>query len=182
MDETFDEIIAKVVQWANDRNLTAPENLKSQTMKLVSEFGEIGAAVANYNRDEEVDGLGDVMVVAIIIGQQIERPVGAWRFDHSVSSVSYLYQVSAAHLGLFVDAVAKGSSTNRLEAHLVGFLASIADLAEARGISLKAALSHAYNQIKDRKGVMRQGIFIKESDPRYREVMNELVQEKSGAV
>jgi len=37
-------------------------------------------------------------------------------------------------------------------------------LAEQSGLTVNACLEHAYNDIKDRKGQMIDGIFVKESD------------------
>lgn len=40
-------------------------------------------------------------------------------------------------------------------------------LAAQQGYSIHSCLEHAYNDIKDRKGIMVNGVFIKESDPAY---------------
>ena len=37
-------------------------------------------------------------------------------------------------------------------------------IAEQQGLSIQDCISHAYNDIKDRKGEMRNGVFIKEQD------------------
>ncbi len=37
-------------------------------------------------------------------------------------------------------------------------------IAEQSGLTIEECLSHAYNDIKDRKGKMVDGVFIKESD------------------
>ena len=36
------------------------------------------------------------------------------------------------------------------------------NIAERNGLTLEQCLSHAYDEIKDRKGVMRNGVFVKE--------------------
>ena len=38
------------------------------------------------------------------------------------------------------------------------------NIAERNELTLEDCLYHAYNDIKDRKGVMRDGVFIKEAD------------------
>lgn len=40
----------------------------------------------------------------------------------------------------------------------------LVNIAERNGLSLAECVAHAYGDIKDRKGVMVDGIFIKESD------------------
>ena len=37
-------------------------------------------------------------------------------------------------------------------------------IAEQNDLTVNECLQHAYNDIKDRKGVMREGVFIKEGD------------------
>jgi len=44
-------------------------------------------------------------------------------------------------------------------------LSAIADL--SGGYTLAHCLEHAYNEIKDRRGVMLDGVFIKEDDAAY---------------
>lgn len=40
-------------------------------------------------------------------------------------------------------------------------------LAAQHGITMHDCLAHAYEQIKDRKGIMLDGVFIKDTDPQY---------------
>lgn len=40
----------------------------------------------------------------------------------------------------------------------------LVNIAERNGLSMTECIEHAYNDIKDRKGKMVEGIFIKESD------------------
>lgn len=40
-------------------------------------------------------------------------------------------------------------------------------IADQQGCTLKQCLEFAYEDIKDRKGIMVDGVFIKESDPAY---------------
>lgn len=47
-------------------------------------------------------------------------------------------------------------------------------LSNQLGVSLEACLQHAYDEIKDRKGVMYNGCFIKSTDERYEQIIKEL--------
>lgn len=47
-------------------------------------------------------------------------------------------------------------------------------IAAQNGHTLRECLKCAYNDIKDRRGVMYNGCFIKESDPSYQSVMRVL--------
>jgi hypothetical protein len=178
------ELIDKVVQWGHDRNLNAPENLNAQTMKLVSEFGEIGTALAMNDDREVIDGIGDTFVVAIIIGQQLDWPLTASTFQQSRDEANegMRYEFATGRLGLFVDAVLKKNPPGQLRALLREFVGAVCNFIKdweiGDNVTLEGCLEAAYEQIKDRKGVMYHGAFIKESDPRYEAVMSNLRMER----
>ena len=107
------KLIEKVEQWADDRNLIAGSDSKSQVLKLASEVGELADSVNKGN--ECIDDIGDCLVVLTILAAQ-------------------------------------------------------------QGWTLKQCLKYAYNEIKDRQGVMHNGCWIKDTDPRYESVMQELAE------
>lgn len=103
------ELIEKVVQWAEDRNLIEGSTPAKQLEKTAAELVELCVAVgrdstapsrATYG-NEVADGIGDVLVTLIIVAEQL-------------------------------------------------------------GLSIEDCLSQAYDEIKDRKGRMVSGIFVKE--------------------
>ena len=103
------ELIGKVVQWAEDRNLIEGSSPEKQLQKTAEELIELAVAVGRYTvaddefvyLDECVDGIGDVLVTLIIVTEQL-------------------------------------------------------------GLDLKECLAQAYDEIKDRKGKMISGKFVKE--------------------
>jgi NTP pyrophosphatase (non-canonical NTP hydrolase) len=62
----MDELIAKVEQWARDRQIIPNSNPQSQLMKTVSELGELADATLKNDRAGVVDGVGDVIVTLVI--------------------------------------------------------------------------------------------------------------------
>lgn len=97
------ELVEKVEKWAEDRNIIGGAQPKDQILKLIEELGEMCGAIARDQKTKQVDGVGDALVVLIILSRQL-------------------------------------------------------------GFSAEVALSFAYEEIKDRKGKMVDGIFIKEED------------------
>ena len=97
----METLISKISSWANDRNIIAGSDTKTQFAKLVSEVGELADNIAK-GRDCR-DDIGDCIVVLTIIAEQ-------------------------------------------------------------KGYTLKECVELAYNDIKDRKGTMINGTFIKECD------------------
>ena len=95
-------ITSKVEQWFIDRNLQSL-NGAGQLVKLTEEVRELEDAFITDDRVEEIDAVGDIMVV--LIGYCLQR-----------------------------------------------------------NLSLQMCLESAYEEIKDRKGKVVDGIFIKEAD------------------
>lgn len=115
--DTMNELITKVLAWAEDRNILEGSTPKDQFIKAMSEFGELADALAKNNKDEVMDAVGDHLVCLI---------------------------------------------------NMCGILQ----------IDIAECLQQAYDQIKDRKGVMFNGVFVKESDPSYERIKNHLIGDK----
>lgn len=103
------DLIDRVVQWAEDRNLIAGSSPEKQLQKTAEELIELAVAVGRdsimpgeYYQAELADGVGDVLVTLIIVTEQL-------------------------------------------------------------GLDLKDCLESAYDEIKDRKGKMVNGKFVKEA-------------------
>lgn len=61
----------KILQWAKDKNILNPEGYQKQTLKLVSEVGELCDAIAKGNNIDQIDAIGDIQVVLIILSEQL---------------------------------------------------------------------------------------------------------------
>lgn len=72
---------ALIREWAEARNLIDGSTPEKQFVKLMEEAGEVAAALARNQREELIDGLGDMFVVMTIIAAQcgvnIEDCIGA---------------------------------------------------------------------------------------------------------
>lgn len=167
-----------VVQWAADRNLIHGATAKDQTLKTVSEFAELQGAIAMGDVDGVIDGVGDTMVTQIIVCAQM----GLNYCDVIGSQPQYGYvpefniAMMNCCLGKMADNVLKGQEQQFFE-NLCEFTHRLGHLAGP--LSLEECLRAAYDEIKDRKGVVYHGVFIKDSDPRYAGAVAELASAKS---
>jgi NTP pyrophosphatase (non-canonical NTP hydrolase) len=60
-----------VLEWAKPKGLLNPEFAPKQFMKLVEEIGELSNAMLKGNKAEQIDALGDINVVLIILAEQL---------------------------------------------------------------------------------------------------------------
>jgi len=60
-----------ILEWANERNLLKPENQYKQFWKLLEEVTELNKAIIDKNKDEQIDAIGDCVVVLTILANQL---------------------------------------------------------------------------------------------------------------
>lgn len=61
----------QVEYWASERGIDKPENATKQVMKAMEELGELSAGVNKLDREKQIDSLGDLQVVLIILAKQL---------------------------------------------------------------------------------------------------------------
>ena len=81
--QRLDELDEKISDWGIERGIIENSTAKDQYLKLVSEVGELGDAIAKEDEDGLVDAIGDVFVCLLMIaeceGHTVEYCVGkAW--------------------------------------------------------------------------------------------------------
>lgn len=170
------ELIKKIEQWAEDRNIINGSKPIDQAMKLFSEFGELADNVGK-GRDCR-DDIGDCAVVMTIIMAQC----GLSFYDYSesmlISNYDMKYNVAclASEIAEFVsDIASNGVIESDSYIMVIGWLNTISSNANT---TLEECVKIAYNDIKDRKGVMYNGVFIKESDPAYQDALDNIEADK----
>lgn len=159
--QNMEKLIKEVEQWSIERGLNTAEPNK-QRLKLWEEFGELNAAIARDNRDLIKDSIGDMLVVLIIYCQQLNYTSVNRLFEFDIENYDFLRKLDTSAL---VDYTAYEIL------HLRNFIQSTNDIvnrlsviAERYGMELEECLQSAYDEIKDRRGKMINGVFVKESD------------------
>jgi NTP pyrophosphatase (non-canonical NTP hydrolase) len=66
------DIQKKVIAWANQRDLIDHDNIKSQTLKLAEEVGELCSAILKEDKYLQKDAIGDIQIVLIILAAQLK--------------------------------------------------------------------------------------------------------------
>lgn len=159
---SFDLFKNFVTQWANDRNIIKGSTKPAQALKGFSEFGEL---CDNLAKGKDIkDDIGDCAVVGVIINAIGGYPTYYDGVPYRAVRMQCNLQNVADYFGYaLVDSDTAFSAFDDLHA-----------IAEHHNLDFEECLFTAWNDIKDRKGVMFNGVFIKEADPRYAEVMREL--------
>ena len=67
----MENIEEQILSWAEERKLTDNRNFSSQMIKLMEEVGELSGAIARNDKSEQVDAIGDIQVVLIILCKQL---------------------------------------------------------------------------------------------------------------
>ncbi len=61
----------EILEWAKPKGLMNPDFAPKQFMKLSEEVGELANAILKDNKAEQIDSLGDINVVLIILAEQL---------------------------------------------------------------------------------------------------------------
>lgn len=160
MIETWEDFVHKVKGWAEARNLIKGSTIQAQGLKGLSEAGELAD---NFAKGKDIkDDIGDCCVVAVITmlqgGRGHERmPIGA---------IETTAEKAVGEIAMeFAWAVNEGYSASGVPDYAL-------TICQHKNINFIECLNTAWNDIKDRKGIMHNGVFIKESDPHYKELVH----------
>ena len=164
--EIINEHIANVVSWAHARNLIGGSNPAAQFLKLMEERGELHTAEGEMNMGisptahQFLDAIGDTAVVLIVIAAQ-EGVV--WRMPLIDGDTRASLDFTLTQLAVALQ----DRSDNRADAVAFAVWAALNALhmsAWSHGWGLGDCLAAAWEEIKDRRGRMVDGIFVKEED------------------
>lgn len=115
----------------------------------MKEFGELCAGIARNDKEKIKDSIGDCGVVLIILNEQcqIETPENQIKY-----TMRYLNDLSWLIYG----------SEDKFV--LCELITELNGYAHHYGFTMLECLESAYNEIKDRKGKMIDGVFVKQED------------------
>ena len=150
--EQYLEVAEKVIQWAHDRNLIKGSTPANQFLKLAEELKEVSTA---ENDEELLKEVGDFHVVSIIMLEQMG--LNTLDTEGSREFVSHSFSIL---MGDIAESIAKNKNSRDCIVRAVNEINHFLPVE----YSELCALTAAYDKIKDRKGEMRNGVFVKEAD------------------
>nr|DAM31125.1 MAG TPA: NTP-PPase-like protein [Caudoviricetes sp.] len=156
------KLITNVQQWSIDRGLDKADS-KKQLLKLYEEFGELASGLAKGNKEVVKDSIGDVVVVLIILAQQqgLEK-ISDFNIICNHLQESDLMPQASETIGLISLRVRRTKS--KVEEPIVRLISYLRTIAKYENLKFEDCLSQAWDEIKDRKGKLIDGVWVKEED------------------
>lgn len=156
------KLITNVQQWSIDRGLDKADS-KKQMLKLYEEFGELASGIAKGNKEVVKDSIGDVVVVLIILAQQqgLEK-ISDFNIICNHLQESDLMPQASETIGLISLRVRRTKS--KVEEPIVRLISYLRTIAKYENLKFEDCLSQAWDEIKDRKGKLIDGVWVKEED------------------
>lgn len=151
------QLIKNIEQWAEDRNLINGSTPQKQMLKLMEEFGELCGGIARNNPEMIKDAIGDCFVVLTILNKQIQNE----------ADLLIGYETEGRSFDVFFRWITKNISDLIEDLNGYNIQSVVCDLksiASHFNLNFQDCVQSAYDQIKDRKGEMRDGVWLKSED------------------
>ena len=193
-NEGIVEAIHDIIGWHYKRNLIHGSDDKNQFLKLVQESGELADNLLNHLSIKDDIGDMIVVLINLMERNNISasecftlskrcapQPRSSTTCNSSLSRdiVDYLHFESrrtdfhegisasiyldiSADMGVLSDKICKGEEN--LYIFIGNIFRRLVVLAECHTLTIESCLQQAWNDIKDRKGMMVDGVFVKEAD------------------
>lgn len=164
------QLIKNIENWADARNLIEGSTPKKQFIKLMEEFGELCSGVSKNKIDVVKDSIGDCFVVMVILAAQRKKnemrqaknvaaftvPYGNNKVDiedHLIESLYVLHRLSH-----------ELSSYANISVLFMSCFVQLLEVAHHFDLDIHDCVQAAWDEIKDSKGRMIDGVFVKEGD------------------
>lgn len=154
----------RVIEWAIERKFHTESTAAAQEAKAFEEFGEACGALARLNGETDPvkremrlnqlkDGIGDTLVVLTIMSLQLGREA-IW--DERERTGEPIINYPSYSVAVIASQIAEYRFDRARD--------MLAVMAREHGLTLDECQEQAWGEIKDRKGEMRGGRFIKAGD------------------
>ncbi|MBE0509044.1 MAG: hypothetical protein IBX50_20390 [Marinospirillum sp.] len=143
-----------ILRWATDRNIigeNAQATIAGQFRKTLEEWAE-------WDRDRNQDAIGDTVVTLILLTELCGRQLGTLS-----DTVDLPKEHPQATMNSLFEAVSSGTHED-IAHRAAGMLHQLDKIAQEQTWSLEQCIEVAWNEIKERKGMMLHGVFVKQSD------------------
>jgi NTP pyrophosphatase (non-canonical NTP hydrolase) len=159
--------IKEVEQWATERGLYEGGDSKTQHVKFIEELGELARAVIKNNVPDKIDAIGDCVVV-LINYCKLERvdinDVLYFANRLEIDFKDFHSILDEKDNVLLASKASKDFPGLKQQEAVCSTLVCLNEIAKKNETTLEACLDAAYEVIKNRKGKMENGSFIKNEE------------------
>ena len=162
----FEEFKSNVIKWALERKIIPNSHFDAQYIKLIEELGELALGIRKKDEKLIKDSIGDVAVVLIVLAGMKKMSEQVFVGNNEDNDFMYNFQELCESIGI-VPRYAKPYNENRESMkYVISYcLTLLKKVAKKQGYDFMECCELAWNEIKDRKGYLREdGIFVKEED------------------
>lgn len=163
------ELIEKIEQWGKDRGLDKKATLEGQTIKTAEEIAELIIGISKNNLDVIKDSIGDVYVT-LVIGNMVNCKFDMVKvYDlckHKFDRIpkGHISYDKSKQIRLLADKIEVTLRSGYEREILEGTQYLLLRLVDTYDLDFIDCVESAYEEIKDRKGRVVGGTFVKESD------------------
>ena len=163
MNNDLQEFTGLIEQWAEDRNLHTADPIK-QYDKLIEEFGELMKGINKQDMPMIKDSIGDMYVVMTIMSMQTDNSMVKLLEDGGIETIrpkhsTFGYMFVLSDLGDLLN-----DRISFIMPQIYDLKNQLVRTCGEYNISFMDCVGLAYNEIKGRTGIMKNGTFIKRED------------------
>lgn len=170
------ELNQKIIEWAKEREIDKNGTVEGQVIKTVEEMSELIKGICKDDIDLIKDSIGDVYVTLVIGNMLSQKSIDIYKAvrkqeeyyeDYGSKRFEDEYQEKIRLLKCVSEGMDYILSYQYYEKITISVIISrLLDVTLTYGTTLEECVELAYNEIKDRKGKMIDGMFVKEGDLR----------------
>lgn len=159
---TLTQLIKNIENWAEARNLIKGSTPKKQFIKLLEEFGELCSGVAKNKPDVIKDSIGDCFVVTVILKCQFRTNIFiSPRSFNKDLDISFILARVVRDAAL----IPRDNLSEQVKLEIInGIVRHLMNISILLDVDFENCVQSAWDEIKDRKGRMIDGVFVKEGD------------------
>ena len=166
----INELNARIIDWAKERELDTKGTVEAQAIKTVEELSELIKAICKDKKEDIIDSIGDVYVTLVIGNMldsnndlsEIQEYINALFDDKAIKrckNISKKYKLNK--LAVFIQVILEYNYTYMTMQEIICLLTKIA---YSYDLDFVDCVESAYNTIKDRKGKLVNGTYVKDED------------------
>lgn len=167
---TITELNTHIIEWAKERELDTKGTAEAQAIKTVEELSELIKAICKDNKEDIIDSIGDVYVT-LVIGNMLDKNIDLSAIILVINTLADKQNIKKPY-AFYKKLLLQDMSNDifdvlesKYEPWVVEHItARIICITHMYDLDFVECVECAYNTIKDRKGKLVDGMYVKDED------------------